>query len=195
MADTEYNVTQGQDGHTEGPGPVQEEGDPTGAPPDRVGGGPLELSSDGYLADSESYRDGGMDAEPGTGASSGYLGDSERYSNSEASPYPDVPADLRPRDQSPSGQAYPGKRRNRMEPRSGWLREIDFVGDGQPVPEEPMERQVNVRLDSSRYRDLCRAADLYGVAPTTMARMLLRRGVLAVLDERRRDDHLHGGPD
>jgi hypothetical protein len=155
----------------------------------------LKLSSDGYLADSESYRDGGMGAEPGTAASSGYLGDSERYSNSEASPYPDLPGDLRPRAKSPSGQAYPAKRRDRMEPRTGWLREIDFVGDGQPVPEEPMERQVNVRLDSSRYQDLCRAADLYGVAPTTMARMLLRRGVLAVLDERRRDDYLHGGPD
>jgi hypothetical protein len=82
-----------------------------------------------------------------------------------------------------------------MEPRSGWLREIDFVGDGPPLPEEPMVRQVNVRLDRDQYRDLCDAADLYGVAPTTMARMLVRRGARAVLDERRRDDYLHGGPD
>jgi len=82
-----------------------------------------------------------------------------------------------------------------MDPRSGWLREIDFVADGKPPAEEPMERQVNVRLDASKYRDLCAAADLYGVAPTTMARMLVRRGTRAVLDERRRDDFLHGGPE
>ena len=142
----------------------------------------MKLSSDGYPADSEGYRDDELDVEPGTGASAGYPADSERYSDSAASPYPELPEP-------------PAKRRDRMEPRSGWLREIDFVAGGPPDREEPRDRQVNVRLDPRRYRDLCKAADLYGVAPTTMARMLVRRGVLAVLDERRRDDYFHGGPD
>jgi hypothetical protein len=133
---------------------------------------------------------------PSKVGSEGDLGDSGGYPDSEGSPYPSPHRD--PSQQADTwltDSAPPPRPRSRMEPSSGWLREIDFVGDGRPPPDEPMVRQVNVRLDRDQYRDLCEAADLYGVAPTTMGRMLLRRGTRAVLDERRRDDFLHGGRD
>lgn len=48
--------------------------------------------------------------------------------------------------------------------------------------------QVSVRLRPSDFEALHRAADLYGVRPTTLARMMVIRGVRAILDaERRRD--------
>ena len=42
--------------------------------------------------------------------------------------------------------------------------------------------QVNVKLTASDHADLKRAAELYGVAPATMAQLLVNRGVRAVLD-------------
>ena len=174
MTDADHHVPGDRDDLAERPG------DSTGIPPDGVGEGPLKTSSDRYPGDSEDYRHAGSVTDPGTGTSDGYLPDSDGYSDSAVSPYASPP---------------PERVRDRMDPRSGWLCEFDFVKDGIPPRKEPMERQVNVRLDRDKYRDLCEAADLYGVAPTTMARMLVRRGTRAVLDERRRDDWLHGGPD
>jgi hypothetical protein len=51
------------------------------------------------------------------------------------------------------------------------------------LPAQPhrRERQVNVKLSSEDYDSLAYAADEYGVAPTTLARMLVRRGVLAMV--------------
>jgi hypothetical protein len=48
--------------------------------------------------------------------------------------------------------------------------------------------QVSVRLRPRDFRRLREAADLYGVRPTTLARMMVIRGVTAILDaELRRD--------
>jgi hypothetical protein len=40
---------------------------------------------------------------------------------------------------------------------------------------------LNVKLSSEDYDSLAYAADEYGVTPTTLARMLVRRGVLAMV--------------
>ena len=42
-------------------------------------------------------------------------------------------------------------------------------------------RQVGVRLTPSDYELLIQAAELYGVAPSTLARMLVRRGAQAIV--------------
>src|SRR5689334_4753335 len=42
--------------------------------------------------------------------------------------------------------------------------------------------QVGVRLRQTDFHRLCRAAEIYGVRPTTMARMMILRGVKAILD-------------
>jgi hypothetical protein len=56
--------------------------------------------------------------------------------------------------------------------------------------------QVSVRLRPSDFQRLRRAADLYGVRPTTFARMMVIRGVRAVLDtELRRDGELLRDPE
>jgi hypothetical protein len=172
-----------------------------GAKGEQAGEGPLKADSEDYPGDSDRYPDSEVYPSDlpiqNQTASDDYRGDSDRYPDS-AGPTPGSEPGSHPR--IDGGSPYeppppPPRRPSRMDPRSGWLRERDFVADGVPRPQEPMERQVNVRLSPYHYRDLCAAADLYGVAPTTMARMLVRRGTRAVLDERRRDDYLHGGPD
>lgn len=57
------------------------------------------------------------------------------------------------------------------------------LGD-HPAPERPYlrQRQVNVKLRSPEGEELDRAAALYGLAPTTLARLLVNRGVRAILD-------------
>jgi hypothetical protein len=47
--------------------------------------------------------------------------------------------------------------------------------------------QVGVRLRQTDFHRLCRAAEIYGVRPTTMARMMILRGVKAILDAELRD--------
>ena len=43
-------------------------------------------------------------------------------------------------------------------------------------------RQVGIKLRPADYEALVRAAGLYGARPTTLARLLVNRGVRAVLD-------------
>jgi predicted DNA binding CopG/RHH family protein len=79
------------------------------------------------------------------------------------------------------------------------------VGSWQAVPDrrEPtkvhdaaVERRkdsrVTVRMSPEQYDCLLDAAKFYGVAPTTLARMLVNRGVHAILDEERRDRRFFG---
>jgi hypothetical protein len=54
------------------------------------------------------------------------------------------------------------------------------------------EWRVTVRMTPMQYERLGEAARLYGVRPTTLARMLIKRGATAILDEERRDRYLHG---
>jgi hypothetical protein len=51
----------------------------------------------------------------------------------------------------------------------------------------PDVRQVGLKLAREDYDQLVEAAEAYGVAPTTLARMLVRRGVRAVLKADRAD--------
>jgi hypothetical protein len=53
-----------------------------------------------------------------------------------------------------------------------------------PAPARDQDRQVLVRLDWGTYQRLSVIAELRGVAPSTMARMLLRRGLHAAWQER-----------
>lgn len=83
-----------------------------------------------------------------------------------------------------------------MDPASGWIEDLDLYGDhdGPETREDQdrrvrmLTRQVGVRLSGSQYAELEGAASLYGVAPGTMARILVRRGARAVLDHHRRYD-------
>ena len=49
-------------------------------------------------------------------------------------------------------------------------------------------RQICIRLSAAQYGELSRAAEIYGVAPGTMGRILVRRGARAVMDSYRRYD-------
>ena len=49
-------------------------------------------------------------------------------------------------------------------------------------PRGTRQRQVNVRLTQLGYDALCEAARIYGLRPTTLARLLIHRGAHAVLD-------------
>ena len=90
-----------------------------------------------------------------------------------------------------------------MDPASGWLEPDDFeapladgeIDEGRDRRRRTYTRQVGIRLSHSQYGELNHAADLYGVAPGTMARMLVRRGSRAVLDARRRYDLEQDGRD
>jgi hypothetical protein len=71
------------------------------------------------------------------------------------------------------------------EPRDGWMPDsalAGVAGSAAVAPASPKSRQVNIRLDSERYGALKRAGDLYGVTPTTLARVLVNRGVEALLN-------------
>ncbi len=50
------------------------------------------------------------------------------------------------------------------------------------------DRQVGIRMNAKDYGMLTEAAELYGVAPSTMARMLVRRGALAVTEREKREE-------
>lgn len=91
-----------------------------------------------------------------------------------------------------------------LVPASGWLEDGDFVTDHRD-PVETREdqdrrrrtysRQVCVRLSPGQWSELEHAADLYGVPPSTMSRILIRRGARAVLEHHRRYDLEQGGLD
>lgn len=90
-----------------------------------------------------------------------------------------------------------------MDPAAGWLESGDFeapladgeIDEGRDRRQRTYIRQVGIRLSHSQYAELSHAAGLYGVAPGTMARMLVRRGSRAVLDARRRYDLEQDGRD
>jgi hypothetical protein len=89
-----------------------------------------------------------------------------------------------------------GRKPEEMDPASGWLEAEDFeaplaegeIDEGRDRRRRTFTRQVGIRLSHNQYAELSRAADLYGVAPGTMARMLVRRGARSILDARRRYD-------
>jgi hypothetical protein len=56
--------------------------------------------------------------------------------------------------------------------------------------EQPPRRdwRVTVRLRSTQYEQLAAAAQLYGVRPTTLGRILINRGANAIINSYRRDE-------
>jgi len=98
---------------------------------------------------------------------------------------------------------HPEEPPDETNPKSGWLESADFQDsssaddsiEDQDRRRRTYTRQVCVRLSAAQHAELSSAADLYGVAPGTMARMLVRRGARAVLDARWRYDLEQGGID
>ena len=98
---------------------------------------------------------------------------------------------------------HPEEPLDETNPKSGWLESADFQDasaaddsiEDQDRRRRTYTRQVCVRLSAAQHAELSSAADLYGVAPGTMARMLVRRGARAVLDARWRYDLEQGGID
>jgi hypothetical protein len=58
--------------------------------------------------------------------------------------------------------------------------ETEFGTDG--APREYTSRQIGIRLRPQHFERLLEAAALYGVRPTTMARMMIVRGINAIHD-------------
>jgi hypothetical protein len=58
------------------------------------------------------------------------------------------------------------------------------IADLPPRRRRAPVRQVGIKLRPVDYESLARAAFLYGVRPSTLARMLVNRGVRAVLEDR-----------
>ena len=88
-----------------------------------------------------------------------------------------------------------------MDPASGWIEDVDLIRDlSDPMEDQDrrvrsLTRQVGIRLSGSQYAELEGAAGLYGVAPGTMARILVRRGARAVIHHHRRYDLEQDVPD
>ncbi len=60
--------------------------------------------------------------------------------------------------------------------------DLDAVASDATRPRGSRDRQVNVRLTQLGYEALVEAARTYGLRPTTLARLLIHRGALAVLE-------------
>jgi hypothetical protein len=70
------------------------------------------------------------------------------------------------------------------KPGGTWLPAHDLADESRVPTLQHAEkaRQVGVRLSAAQYQRLARAAELHGVAPTTLARVLINRGAIAVLN-------------
>ncbi len=60
--------------------------------------------------------------------------------------------------------------------------DLDAVASDATRPRSSRDRQVNVRLTQLGYEALAKAARTYGLRSTTLARLLIHRGALAVLE-------------
>jgi hypothetical protein len=67
----------------------------------------------------------------------------------------------------------------------------DEIGDVGKVRRRTPVRQVGIKLRPADYEALASAAFLYGVRPSTMARLLVTRGARAVLESKQ--EGLHRG--
>ncbi|HEY1237063.1 MAG TPA: hypothetical protein VGE91_01915 [Solirubrobacterales bacterium] len=62
--------------------------------------------------------------------------------------------------------------------------DLDAVARDGTRPRRPRDQQVNVRLTELGYQALREAARSYGLRPSTLARLLIHRGAIAVLADR-----------
>ncbi|MGH2963854.1 MAG: hypothetical protein ACRDMH_00520 [Solirubrobacterales bacterium] len=157
-----------------------------------------EAGSDGYRVGSEGYQAGGEDPDGGrleseVGAASG-PGETGRPTHPFAwasEDYPSLEAFLdrivEERAKVQGGLEGP-RPRSRLPTPS--LPGAELGDLRRPSGRPPATRQVGVRLTPPDYELLTQAAELYGVAPSTLARMLVRRGAQAIVareDEPRSD--------
>jgi hypothetical protein len=92
--------------------------------------------------------------------------------------------ELEEREAAIAGRSQPG----RMDPPGEWLPGGSLADGREPARRPKLAyRQVGVKLSWSQYRELQHAAELYGVTPTTLARMMVNRGTRAILESNRRD--------
>ena len=73
------------------------------------------------------------------------------------------------------------------------LGEVDIRNDDREGGRRK-DARVTVRMTSQQFSRLERAAELNGVAPTTMARMLINRGARSIVDEELRAWRATGDP-
>jgi hypothetical protein len=62
--------------------------------------------------------------------------------------------------------------------------DLEAVASDATRPREARSRQVNVKLTELGYEALSTAARTYGLRPSTLARLLIHRGAMAVLEKR-----------
>jgi hypothetical protein len=65
--------------------------------------------------------------------------------------------------------------------------DLEAVESDATLPRGSRNRQVNVKLTELGYEALSEAARTYGLQPTTLARLLIHRGALAVLEAQKAD--------
>jgi len=63
--------------------------------------------------------------------------------------------------------------------------DLDALAADATRPRTSRDRQVNVRLTQVGFDALAEAARVYGLRPTTLARLLIHRGALAVLEDQK----------
>ena len=99
-----------------------------------------------------------------------------------------------PESADPLGRGKP-ETRSRLIP-SEQLAEASLEGhEDRLLPQPRKEWRVTVRMTPDLHAQLIRAAQLYGVPPTTLARMLINRGARAIVEEERRASRLLGPED
>ena len=170
----------------------------------RAGANSYQSGSEEQQHTSDGYQPGSE----GGGSSDGYQAGSEEPTPLPDAPHPQPQADDEPMDPYVAyAQAAAREREDRKREREPaiWLPESDqldadpglvdtetrFSRDGWGGRGNP---QVSVRLRPRDFERLSQAANLYGVPRTTFARMMVIRGVGAVLDaELRRKGELLGG--
>ena len=153
--------------------------------------------SDGYRSGSDGYRSGSDGYPPNTGP-----GQPEAGSDQAARGADPLERASEPSEGWWTGYGFASLGDYLREVDAGWERigwsrkrakrsEVPVpdppgVSASVPAPQRLREqrgRQVGVRLDASGYRALCEAARIYGVAPSTMARLLVHKGAVKIVSD------------
>ena len=166
---------------------------------------PGARSTPGYRTGTESYSSRSDDTVPGDASTPGYESDTEDYSSRVEVGSADAGATG---EEAAGTSQQPFWKRLGFDSHDEYMRDLRRrqalyfpLGPGAEVPEpripgeevahvpvEPRElrrrgRQVNFKLRDSEAEDLDRAARIYGVRRATLARMLVNRGVKAILED------------
>jgi hypothetical protein len=168
------------------------------------GGSTHAADSDGYRDDSDGYQDdrdgNSTDSDQSRADSDGYPGDSDGDPSAVEEVASKPAVDDEPFwarlgyasfDEYLAGFQASQDRFYNDAPARRSLPDPDVVGEeagdvGAPAPRSrARDHAVGIRLSDRDYWLLSESAELYGVAPSTLARMLVRRGAQAILDRER----------